>query len=87
MRAGPLLASPGGRAARGVVVSTDTLPFEVWARARYAPSVALALMMKRNPRRLTVTYESVAGAIVGNLAADGGFQCKRAGIGWDGRHA
>lgn len=61
-------------------VSIDALPFDVGPWTRYAPPVALSLLMKSRLPRLAVPYRAVADAIVERLRPSGPFARTRVGV-------
>lgn len=78
---GPLVPADGPRLPAALSVSTDALPFDVGAWARFAPPVALSLMMKAKLPQITVSYEDVAEIIIGSLTPRDRFSRKRVGVG------
>lgn len=63
-------------------VSVDTYPFDVGGWTRFAPPIALSLMMKSKLPLLGVTYRGVADVIMDNFAPGRRFRQKRVGVGW-----
>lgn len=81
---GSMVAGDDQPVPEGLEVSVNSLPFAVGAWARFAPPIALSLVMKRNLGRLRVPYRGVADVIADGLAPGGRFSRRRVGIGWSG---
>ena len=77
---GPMTA--GGPSARpgNVRVSVDSMPYHVGTWTRFAPPLALSLVMKFKLPELIVSYEDVATVIMANVEAGGRFSRHRIGV-------
>ncbi len=84
---GPMVAADRPTADR-LVLSIDTLPFEVGRWVEHAPSAALSLLMKNKLQLLKVPYRGVADIIADYLEPGGLLSRHRVGAGWrDAREA
>lgn len=77
---GFMVADDGASAAAPLRVAVDALPFEVSPWVRYAPPIALSLLMKSRLPALTVSYADVADAIADRLEPGGPCARKRVGV-------
>lgn len=79
---GPMKPGDGQPVASGLRMSCDAMPFEIGPWARYAPPIALSLVLKSQLPRLCVPYRAVADAMINHLDPGGRFSRKRVGLGW-----
>ncbi len=79
---GPMKPGDGQPIASGLQMSCDAMPFEVGPWARYAPPIALSLLLKSQLPRLRVPFRAVADAMIDHLDPGGPFSRKRVGLGW-----
>lgn len=77
---GPMIPSPTGAPRTDLRVSCDELPNKVGPWARWAPGIALSLMMKAKLPELIVSYEDVAELIMSNLRPGGVYSHRRVGV-------
>ena len=77
---GPMTAAADSKRPYALRVSTDAMPYEVGAWTRFAPPIALSLVMKSKLPELIVSYEDVATVIVTNLDAGGTLSRHRVGV-------
>lgn len=77
---GPMVAAPAGQIRSDLRVSIDVVPYEVPGWARWAPRIALSLLMKAKLPELIVSYEDVADIIMSNLSPGGRFSRHRVGV-------
>jgi len=76
---GPMVAEANWQPRTDLRVSFDTVPYEVGPWARWAPPVALSLMMKHRLPELIVSYDDVAELIMANLT-EAPFSRRRIGL-------
>ncbi len=79
---GPMVMTGGAVAAAELAVSIDCLPYAVGGWARYAPPIALSLMMKRMLPMTKVPYRAVADVIMGRLEPGDAVSRHRVGVAW-----
>ena len=77
---GPMTAAATGMHRNDLRVSIDSMPFDIGTWTRFAPPLALSLVMKAKLPELIVPYEGVAAVIMANIAAGGRFSRHRVGI-------
>lgn len=77
---GPMIPSATEEPREDLRVSRDELPYEVGPWARWAPGIALSLMMKIKLPELIVSYEDVAELIMRNLQSGGDYGRRRVGV-------
>ncbi len=77
---GPMTAAQDGETHDALRVSIDAMPYEIGAWARFAPSIALSLVLKFKLPELIVSYEGVATVIMTNLDPGGSLSRHRVGL-------
>lgn len=77
---GPMVTDENWQPRTDLRVSFDVAPYDVGTWAKWAPPVALSLMMKSRLPELIVSYDDVAELIMANLAAGGPFSRRRVGL-------
>ncbi|MFC3654819.1 SDR family oxidoreductase [Xanthomonas hyacinthi] len=77
---GPMVASATAMPRSDLRVACDALPYAVGRWTRWAPGIALSLMMKAKLPELIVSYEDVAELIMTQLQPDGPYRRRRVGI-------
>lgn len=77
---GPMVAAADGLPRDDLRISVEMLPYRVGSWARWAPPVALSLMMKSKLSELIVSYEDVAEIIMSNIVPNGRFSRHRVGV-------
>ena len=79
---GPMSPGDDLPVSQGLRMSIDTLPVDERPWVRYAPPLALSLLLKGALPRLRVSYRSVADCMADHLEPGGRFSRKRVGIAW-----
>ena len=77
---GPMTAAADSEKPDALRISIDTMPYQIDAWTRFAPPIALSLVMKSKLPELIVSYEDVATVIMTNLDAGGVLSRHRVGI-------
>ncbi len=77
---GPMTAAADSERSDALRVSTDSMPYQIGAWTRFAPPIALSLVMKSKLPELIVSYEDVATVIMTNLDAGGALSRHRVGV-------
>lgn len=84
---GPMIPSATQTPRTDLRVSCDELPYNVDRWARWAPGVALSVMMKTKLPELIVSYEDIAEIIMTHMQPASIFSRRRVGVALpDGRH-
>lgn len=77
---GPMVADASWQPRTDLRVSFDVVPYEAGPWVRWAPPVALSLMMKLRLPELIVSCDDVAELIMANVAAGASFSRRRIGL-------
>lgn len=77
---GPMTAAAISEKPHALRVSIDAMPYQIGAWTRFAPPIALSLVMKFKLPELIVSYEDVATVIMTNLDAGGALSRHRVGV-------
>ncbi len=77
---GPMTPAADSKRTDALRVSTDSMPYQIGAWTRFAPPLALSLVMKSKLPELIVSYEDVATVIMTNLDAGGALSRHRVGV-------
>ena len=77
---GPMTAAASGMQPDELRVSVDSMPFDIGTWTRFAPPLALSLVMKAKLPELIVSYEAVAAMIMANVEPGGRFSRYRVGV-------
>jgi putative NADH-flavin reductase len=77
---GPMNPAPGGKAHKGLRISTEVWPFARPRISHLLPRIALSIAFKLKLTQLVITYEDAAQVILDNLVSGGPLSCKRVGV-------
>ena len=77
---GPMTGAADSQTHNALRVSTDSMPYQIGAWTRFAPPIALSLVMKSKLAELIVSYEDVAAVIMTNLDSGRTLSRHRVGV-------
>jgi len=77
---GPMIAAEHSTQRSNLRISVDSMPYRVGTWTKYAPPLALSLVMKSKLPELIVSYEDIATVILANIEAGDRFSRHRGGV-------